>query len=281
MTLNEFNNLGKEEAKQMLKECCGSAKWVEAMLKAMPYADELSLIKNADDAWFNHCTEPDWREAFTHHPKIGNKAKPGEKFADAEQSGVKLATADLLNELAAANDTYETKNGFIFIVCATGKPAAEMLSLLQLRLQNSKTEELHIAMNEQQKITIIRLKKLLQKANWDTIPVSQLTTHVLDTSIGQPGKNLNISLQSRVNNCWHTIAQGITNADGRVPDLLPSLHHLNGDYKMIFDTLTYFAEKQQHCFYPKVEIQFIINDTSHYHIPLLISPFGFTTYRGS
>ncbi len=281
MTLNEFNNQSKEAAKLMFKECCGANKWVDSMLTAMPYKDEAELIKRADDVWFNHCSEPDWVEAFSHHPRIGNKADASEKFAAAEQSGVQSATQCTMNELARANEAYEKKNKFIFIVCATGKPADEMLRLLQQRLQNIEKAELHIAMNEQQKITILRLKKILNKANWSNFPVSQLTTHVLDTSIGTPGKNMGIKLQQLEQGKWLTIAQGITNADGRIADMLPALHYLNGNYKMLFDTCAYFALKKTTCFYPVVEIQFTITDQTHYHIPLLISPFGFTTYRGS
>ena len=156
-----------------------------------------------------------------------------------------------------------------------------MLRLLEDRLSNTIGEELHIAMNEQQKITILRLKKNLSKANWGAIPISQLTTHVLDTRIGQPGKNMGIRLQKLEPGYWQTIAQGITNEDGRIADMLPALHYLNGNFKMLFDTGAYFAQKQTNCFYPVVEIQFTIAGQTHYHIPLLISPFGFTTYRGS
>ena len=281
MTLNECNNLSRADAKLMFEECCGAEKWVDALLKAMPFKEEAELIKTANHAWYSLCNEQDWLEAFSHHPKIGNQAKPGEKFAAAEQSGVQSATQKTIDELANANEAYEKKNGFIFIVCATGKPASEMLQLLHQRLQNSKIEELHIAMNEQQKITILRLKKNLSKANWGAIPISQLTTHVLDTSIGQPGKNMGIRLQKLEPGYWQTIAQGITNEDGRIADMLPALHYLNGNFKMLFDTGAYFAQKQTNCFYPVVEIQFTIAGQTHYHIPLLISPFGFTTYRES
>ena len=281
MTLQDLKQLSKAEAKALLSTCCGSAKWVKAMLNAMPFKDEYNLVKTADETWYNKCGEKDWREAFDHHPKIGGKAKPGEKLAAAEQSSVASATQVVKNRLAAKNKVYEKQYGFIFIVCATGRSAEEMLQLLELRLRNGKDEELHIAMNEQQKITLIRLKKMLPGASWQTLPASQLTTHVLDTGFGRPALLMPVSLQCFVKGNWRSIAQGITNADGRIGDLLPALHRLKGTYKMLFDTGAYFAVKQIQGFYPKVEIQFTITDTSHHHIPLLISPFGFTTYRGS
>ena len=112
--------------------------------------------------------------------------------------------------------------------------------------------------------------------------MSQVTTHVLDTSTGKPGRDISIRLMSKVIDKWETIAQGITNNDGRVTDLLPKGKTIAaGDYKLVFETGSYYAEKNIKTFYPVVEIQFTISDDSHYHVPLLINPFGYSTYRGS
>jgi 5-hydroxyisourate hydrolase/2-oxo-4-hydroxy-4-carboxy-5-ureidoimidazoline decarboxylase len=230
--------------------------------------------------WYDECTETDWRESFTHHPKIGDVKSLTEKFAGKEQAGVAVATQETIQHLAKANADYENKNGFIFIVCATGKSADEMLALLNDRLQNTAEEELHIAMGEQQKISIIRFKKMLPDGDFSFLKVSQITTHVLDTSTGIPGKDISIRLQAFRNNVWQTIAQGITNADGRIPDLLPQERNLKHDtYKMVFDTGSYYANTKT--FYPKVEIIFSTFDETHYHVPLLVNPFGYSTYRGS
>jgi hydroxyisourate hydrolase len=110
----------------------------------------------------------------------------------------------------------------------------------------------------------------------------QLTTHVLDTAIGKPGKDISIRLQIPVNGVWQTVAQGITNNDGRIADLLPAQKSLaHGNYKLVFDTGNYFSAQKIKGFYPEVEIQFIVFDDTHYHVPLLINPFGYSTYRGS
>ncbi|MBK8442107.1 MAG: hydroxyisourate hydrolase [Sphingobacteriales bacterium] len=113
--------------------------------------------------------------------------------------------------------------------------------------------------------------------------MSQLTTHVLDTAIGKPAPHLHIQLQGCLSKRqWRTLAQGCTNHDGRIPDLLPpSMFLAAGDYKMIFDTATYFAQSGTPNFYPRVEIIFHIADHEHYHVPLLLNPFGYSTYRGS
>lgn len=288
MDLMSFNKLGKEEAGKLLFTCCGSEKWVKLVMDKFPFENEQALITIAEKAWYHECKEADWRESFTHHPKIGDRKSLAEKFASTqhlagnEQAGVNNASQSLIEELAHANAEYESKFGFIFIVCATGKSAAEMLRLLLGRITNTVEEELGIAMGEQHKITIIRLKKILTEANWQSLKVSQLTTHVLDTSIGKPGEGITIRLKHNVNGNWQTLTQGVTNNDGRIPDLLPSNRNLvPGNYKMVFETEDYFSKQNIQGFYPEVEIQFTVFDDAHYHVPLLVNPFGYSTYRGS
>lgn len=282
MTIKTFNKLSKAEKEKLLLSCCGSSAWVELIMKQSSFKNEQHLVDVAIDAWYDQCNSIDWLESFAHHPKIGDIKSLTKKFAGKEQSAVASASAKTIKALATANKEYEAKFGFIFIVCATGKSATEMLRLLEDRLSNTIGEELHIAMGEQMKITILRFQKLITDDDWNFLKPSQLTTHVLDTSIGLPGKDISIRLQIPVNGTWQTVAQGITNADGRISDLLPAQKVLPpGNYKLVFDTGNYFSAQKTKCFYPEVEIQFIINDTTHYHVPLLLNPFGFSTYRGS
>jgi len=282
MTIKAFNKLNKEEKAKQLLSCCGSSTWVALMMKRFPFSSEKDLVEAATDIWYKQCESIDWLESFTHHPKIGDVKSLTKKFAGKEQASVAAATKKTITALANANKEYEAKFGFIFIVCATGKSATEMLRLMEDRLSNSIGEELHIAMGEQMKITILRFQKLITEGDWSFLAPGQLTTHVLDTSLGKPGKDISIRLQIPVNGVWQTIAQGITNSDGRVGDLLPSQKKLAyGNYKIVFDTGNYFASQKIKGFYPEVEIQFIVFDDAHYHVPLLINPFGYSTYRGS
>ena len=282
MNLSTFNTFDKETTSKHLMDCCGSTQWVSAMMSHFPFDSEKTLVDLSAKIWYDQCYQTDWRESFTHHPKIGDVKSLTEKFAGKEQAGVAVATSQTIEALSKANFDYENKFGFIFIVCATGKSANEMLQLLLDRLKNTAEEELHIAMGEQQKITIIRFKKLLTEGNFYFLKVSQITTHVLDTAVGLPGKNISIRLQTKRNNVWQTIAQGITNTDGRIPDLLPQERNLKPDtYKMVFDTGSYYAYQNLKTFYPEVEIQFTTFDETHYHVPLLVNPFGYSTYRGS
>ncbi|MEJ7611249.1 MAG: 2-oxo-4-hydroxy-4-carboxy-5-ureidoimidazoline decarboxylase [Ferruginibacter sp.] len=288
MTLNAFNTLPQREAADQLKICCGAEKWVKEMMQSFPFSDEQSLVKRAADCWYNTCTEADWREAFTHHPKIGDVRSLTEKFASTqhlagdEQASVNKASASVIEGLAEANKAYESKFGFIFIVCAAGRSAEEMLRLLNDRLNNNVDEELQIAMGEQFKITVLRFKKIITDGDWSAIKGSRLTTHVLDTSLGKPGAGITVRLRKKTGNAWQTFAQGITDSDGRVSDLLPPQRKLDPEtYKIVFETAAYFETLKIKGFYPEVEIQFSVVDDSHYHVPLLINPFGYSTYRGS
>ena len=166
MTLSELTSLPKPDLAEALQKCCGATAWVEKMVARFPIADTETLLDQATKTW-NDLDEADWREAFTHHPKIGgNVAALREKFAststwaEGEQASVREASQETLEALAAGNTEYEQKFGYIFIVCATGKSADEMLALLQARLPNKPADEILIAAVEQDKITRIRLEKL-------------------------------------------------------------------------------------------------------------------------
>jgi 5-hydroxyisourate hydrolase len=113
--------------------------------------------------------------------------------------------------------------------------------------------------------------------------MSQITTHVLDTSKGQPAEGIRISLQRPIgDNRWEDIVSGITNDDGRISDFLSEDQKIEpGTYRMLFETRAYFDKEGKEGFYPEVPVIFEIKDTEHYHIPLLLNPFGYTTYRGS
>ncbi|HVK97492.1 MAG TPA: hydroxyisourate hydrolase [Flavisolibacter sp.] len=112
--------------------------------------------------------------------------------------------------------------------------------------------------------------------------MSQITTHVLDTSKGKPAEGITIILYRGENDQWTEIARGATNADGRLSTLLDEESTLQiGIYKLRFETKDYFDSKQIPTFYPYVEIDFNVQTNEHYHIPLLLSPFGYSTYRGS
>lgn len=114
--------------------------------------------------------------------------------------------------------------------------------------------------------------------------MSAVTTHILDTSCGRPAAGVPVILERKsAESRWQTIASGTTDSDGRLKDLLPADEEfLSGQYRLTFDTASYFTERDIECFFPQVAIAFVIRDPKqHYHVPLLLSPFGYSTYRGS
>ena len=113
--------------------------------------------------------------------------------------------------------------------------------------------------------------------------MSAITTHVLDTSRGRPAKGVPVTLEVEAAGGWELVGKGTTNADGRIPDLVAEEITLDaGVFRLIFDTATYFAAQGTEGFYPSVTIVFKFDDPAqHYHVPLLLNPFGYSTYRGS
>ena len=167
MTLDEFNQLSPEQARTELLKCCGSDEWAKRMTGARRFSNSDELSSRADEIWWN-LDEDDWLEAFRAHPKIGEKKAEATQSAQAqqwsanEQSESQKAAAETKAALADGNREYEQQFGFIFIICAMGKSAEEILSALQGRLNNDSKTELHVAAEEQRKITQLRLQKLLE-----------------------------------------------------------------------------------------------------------------------
>ncbi len=288
ITLETLNSLSEHDAYSQLELCCTSRAWITKMVESRPFKNGEDLIKIAASIWYNDCTLKDFKEAFSGHPKIGDIESLKKKYADSanwasdEQSEMSEANTETIEALAKANTSYQDKFGYIFIVSASGKSAEEMLAIINARLSHAKDDEIYVAINEQHKITVIRLVKLIEGLA-DKIQLnSHITTHALDTSIGTPARYMLISLKGLRDNHWKPMSVGITNNDGRISDVLPPGRLLiPGVYAMTFNTADYYNSNAQKGFYPEVSIQFRVTDNSHYHIPLLINPFGYSTYRGS
>jgi OHCU decarboxylase len=161
-----LNSLTADEAANELLQCCGSKRWAAEMARQRPFSNEEKLLTAANNIWWS-LDHSDWLEAFRSHPKIGEQKAAGkvsaqsQQWSGQEQSGFATASHETVSTLAALNEAYEQKFGFIFIICATGKTSDEMLTALRERLQHDPAAELPIAAAEQSKITELRLKKLL------------------------------------------------------------------------------------------------------------------------
>lgn len=153
-----------EDARAMLLAACGSERWADRMLARRPFGSGNALLANAREVWFA-LSEQDWRDAFRHHPRIGDRESLRRRFpathhfSEREQSGVATAGTDVLDALAEGNRRYLDRFGYIFIVCASGKSAEEMLAQLTVRLDNDPHTEIHIAAEEQARITALRLAR--------------------------------------------------------------------------------------------------------------------------
>ncbi|MEE9327213.1 MAG: 2-oxo-4-hydroxy-4-carboxy-5-ureidoimidazoline decarboxylase [Cocleimonas sp.] len=157
-----LNKYSESEAFDVFMQCNSSETWCHKMVESRPFADNQSVLKLAEKYWAES-SEEDLLEAFEGHPEIGDVSTLREKYkntnalAKHEQSGMNTANENTLHLLTQGNRDYKEKFGFIFIVCAQGKSADEMLALLLKRLANSRDEELLNAALEQGKITLVRL----------------------------------------------------------------------------------------------------------------------------
>lgn len=164
--IGKLNRLGHEEARAALLACCGSERWAREVEALRPFWDVGQLLRIGRRVW-SELGREDWLEAFRAHPRIG-ESKPAadigdeaRRWSEGEQARARQAPQQTLDALAQGNREYEERFGFIYIVCATGRTADEMLSLLRARLANDPETELRVAAEEQWRITELRLKKFL------------------------------------------------------------------------------------------------------------------------
>jgi allantoicase len=165
--IEHINSMSLDEAEDVFFSCCGSTNWSQKLAERRPFADIRELKLMAYYIWWA-LDEEDWLEAFSQHPRIGEKKAPknagvtSAKWSSEEQKEAQQGSTETLRVLADANRVYEQKFGFVFLICATGKRAGEIVTALYKRLSNDKKTEIHIAAEEQLKITQLRLQKLLE-----------------------------------------------------------------------------------------------------------------------
>ena len=153
-----------ENTQKLLREFCSSTQWITSMAKARPYKDGEHMLALAESLWLK-ATEENILEAFLGHPKIGDLNALKNKYAHhatTEQGQVADAQDEILQQLQQYNENYEKQFGFIFIVCATGKSASEMLNLIKQRIINSRDDELRNGASEQLKIIHLRIQRWLE-----------------------------------------------------------------------------------------------------------------------
>ncbi|KAG8063165.1 hypothetical protein GUJ93_ZPchr0003g18550 [Zizania palustris] len=317
----------------------GSRRFASALASASPFASLADALLAARHIWLNEVDVNGWLEAFAAHPPIGATSPSVSKWSKEEQSAALATATDLAaQELAEWNARYREKFGFVFMICASGRTAPEVLAELKRRYENRPIVELEAAAQEELKITELRLAKLFSSeavvppASVVGVPPSQLdkasdrmriigahlgalsehsankapeitgssnrtrppiTTHVLDVARGSPASGIEVHLETwkdvstppsfnnKDYNGWATVGSSVTNNDGRSGQLMDIIDSVApGFYRISFNTSKYAPSG----FFPYVSIIFEIKKnqtTEHFHVPLLYSPFSFTTYRGS
>ncbi len=293
--LEALNALPPDAARQRLLACCSSARWADEMISGRPYPSAAELLARSDRAVAG-LAQADLEQALAGHPRIGRPAGPAHGWSDREQSGVQAAGEATIRALADGNEQYERRFGHIYLVRASGRSGEELLALLRGRLGNDPAAEWDVVRRELAQINRIRLGRLLDEGV--TPATSMVTTHVLDTARGVPAAGVLVRLD-RVSAAGPgesagELGRARTDADGRVrvlgPGRLPA-----GTYRLTFGTGEYFAGLYAPspagpvspgppgpAFFPEVSVTFVVDGQApHYHVPLLLSPFGYSTYRGS
>jgi 5-hydroxyisourate hydrolase len=166
----------------------------------------------------------------------------------------------------------------VFLIAASGRTADEILDSLRLRVANEPSTQLALAAGELRKIARLRLERLVRGSGLQM----SISTHVLDTMRGTAAAGIEVTLSRREpDGDWKSVGEAVTDADGRIRALTDEELEA-GEYRLEFATAPYFERSGLSAFYPLVSIVFSLEDaTGHVHVPLLLSPYGYTTYRGS
>ncbi|MFD5751719.1 2-oxo-4-hydroxy-4-carboxy-5-ureidoimidazoline decarboxylase [Streptomyces sp. NPDC127033] len=298
--LTRFNTSPDGVALAALREVCAGPAWGRALLARRPYATEEELLA-AGDAATAELTDAELAEAMAGHPPIG-RPEPGDPASAREQRGMAGASGALRDEMAELNLAYQERFGHVFLICATGATAEEMRDALRTRLGHTPEREREIARRELGRINRVRLSRLVTEG-FAAAPVTgsgpapaaapapvsaaasaSVSTHILDTSAGRPAAGVAVGLAARTEHgagpdgAWAALGTAVTGPDGRCGDLPvppPGTTHV----RLTFETGPYLDRAEP--FFPEVTVTFAVTPGEHYHVPLLLNPFGYSVYRGS
>ena len=284
--MQRFNGLPAEELRARLLRCVAVPRWADTLVDGRPYADLAALLGAADDLTAG-LTDDEIQLALADHPKIGQRTNSA--WSRAEQSGVDDREVERFRD---ANIAYEARFGHIYLVCATGRGGADMLADLTARLTNDPvTETASCASNSARSRRCAcdassRANNVSARHDdgrqAEESMTSAITTHVLDTALGRPAAGVAVRLeQASSDDGWRTLGDAITDADGRIREIGPA-HVPAGTYRFTFDTGGYFAKGRPRDLLPRGRRHLLGHrPESHYHVPILLSPFSLSTYRGS
>jgi hydroxyisourate hydrolase len=277
------------ELRELLRSCLAVPRWIEQIANAAPFTSAQAWLECA-----RHAADPlepaEIDQALADHPRIGagpRGAGRSAAFSRAEQQAPDADDPDLAAAIAAGNAAYEARFGRVFLIRAAGRTRAEIRAEQQRRLALDDETEIENVGRELREIAGLRLRRLIDEGTAPSAanpPRSRVTTHVLDIARGTPAVGMGVTLERgtpEVSYGWEPIGRGRTDTDGRIAALGPPALPV-GRYRVRFETEAYFAVQQTAAFYPEVAVVIGLSDPdAHYHVPLLLSPFGYSTYRGS
>lgn len=286
LPISAVNELDRESFVQLLGAVFENSPWIaQSAWDQRPFFSVEQLHHSLCDI-VQSATESKQIALINAHPDLaGREAQANQLTAQSAQeqgsAGLKQLTLKQQRALQKGNAEYRSRFGFTFVICARLNEKEAILRSLEQRLQNSRAEEIQKALKEIFKIADLRLRDLV----CDPRPAG-ITTHVLDTANGCPAKNMQIEFWRLSNGTRELLRTVRTNSDGRTDSPLAGSELQPGEYEIVFFVGEYFcteeSEPSKFPFLNRVPVCFGIADaTARYHIPLLCSPWAYSTYRGS
>ena len=264
LTVAVFNELDQATAVELLMTCCESKEWAASVAADRPFAGAAPLLEVAERRW-TLLPVAERLRAIEAHPPIGALAAASDRER-REQAGAAQAALATREALAALNEDYRERFGFVFLTDASGRDADDMLAELRTRIANSPEQERARAEEQQWRI----MRRRLRRAIIGPAPLL-VSTHVLDTAAGAPAAGVEVTIsESGDGREWTVVDTRCTDASGRVEGVEVSS---GGWVRLTFATGGEF--------FGDVVVTFAAGDRERAHVPLLLAPFGYSTYLGS
>ena len=264
MTVTGFNQLDRDAAVELLVSCCPSTGWATSVADERPFDDLEDLLGAAERLWALR-PDPERLEAIQAHPPIGALAAASARERD-EQAGAVQADLSTREALAALNQDYRERFGFVFLTDASGREATDMLAELRTRLANTAEQERANAEEQQWRI----MRRRLRRAIIGAAPLL-VSTHVLDTAAGAPAAGVKVTIsQSDDLHEWTEVDTRTTDASGRVEGVeVPGSGWVRLSFAIAGE------------FFGDIVVTFAAGDRQRAHVPLLLAPYGYSTYLGT
>lgn len=280
MHVGEFNSTSRDEAISVLTACCDVPAWAARVADGRPFAsvDELVALAEREALTWR---EDDIEQALTGHPRIGATeiGADAQGFSRREQQGV---GPEDIESWAGANERYEDRFGKIFLICASGLSSQQMHDALETRLSNDADTESRIRIEELRKIMLHRLRRSVRNTaaheKEADAKSSLVSTHVLDVTNGRGAAEVSVELLGPAR---EVLGAAATDQDGRIKNLGPTALPA-GPHSLVFHLGPYWQGLSSPSLFPAVELTVEVDPTQeHYHVPMLISPWSISGYRGT